>query len=1039
MVPDSGELLIRDADEAFLLASPTAVSGTIDDDTGVVTGLDLTTPQISFEQPVEGTSLVAFVDASFSQVSPGSGSGTLGPDGSLTLSSSLRVDLHVEVPGAGLTGDCVTTPVALEFTSTSPYSEDTDRVTVRDANFTIPAVPVTTACDNTVASGINNALAGSGHSLEMTLEGDMTIPIIGTEDSDTTLAVTPSGTASLGQEVTLTATVAPGATDETTTPTGLVEFRDGGELIGRSALDGAGVASLSTTTLGLGAHALTAEYDGDSIYLDSTSEQVSLTVAARPTVTADLPHRFLVGSPPAELDLVTENPALGSTVANARIDVTISRYSTNGFSFDPLQPDQVVLEVETSPGMWTPVTLTQVSGTTTPTLTGSLPPSMGRPLAPGATFTDRVRLAFPDRTPQTIPGPLDVELTVASVDPISGVASGELSSTTGRVGLFLPGRVATQIDLSEFGEPYGPAAIRQGGTMAFSSVAVSPYFGGARATGTFTILIDGRQVPAFDVNTGDLSKPTPELVPLADGCACNTLFVDMPMDVGIGAHHLTIVYSGDDQFAPSETTVPFSVVASPVSAPYRCEVDQFGFLERFNVQLRTHARVPRSAPQGSTLRLDDYSFEIVANRNDVEFNTFDLFVGGTVAFFEGLAIDLGPGGSGSATAGALDPQFFPGAPEDLDDPDFAVTFADEEASLSVTGEPGSVITPSIEGFTLSADFFGTPLAMTCAPIGDPLTYGSITVAGTVLTVDGPTPLRADDELDLTAAVFPTMATGTVEFYDGDTLVDIAPVRDGLATTSVSLPVGAHTLTARFRAGISAPSTTSEVVVVSVLPATECAAFADDGNGAVVRLVFLELLGRCPDQGGYDYWVGRLDGGTSREAFARSIARTPEAVGRVVDDAYQAMLGRAADPAGRAFWTGRLQGSGRYDSLLADLAASGEFWSKSGATNAGVVTRVYERLLDRSPDQGGLDFWAGRLDGGTPRRALVVALANQSEPLGALVDDAYDEILDRKPIAPERREGIAFLRSTGDRSGLYARLIGTQEFQDRAQGLPNPED
>jgi hypothetical protein len=207
----------------------------------------------------------------------------------------------------------------------------------------------------------------------------------------------------------------------------------------------------------------------------------------------------------------------------------------------------------------------------------------------------------------------------------------------------------------------------------------------------------------------------------------------------------------------------------------------------------------------------------------------------------------------------------------------------------------------------------------------------------------------------------------------------------------------------------------------------------------VRLVYMELLGRCPDQSGFDHWTGRLDGGTSREAFARSISRTPEAVGRVVDDAYQTMLGRAPDPAGRVFWVKRLQASGRYDSLLADLAGSGEFWSKAGSSRVGFVTRVYDRLLDRAPDAGGLAYWVGRLEAGASRRALVLVLANLDEPLGRLVAASYEEILGRAPSGVERTQGIVFLRSTGDRSGLYADLIGSSEFEARAQEFPNPED
>jgi hypothetical protein len=67
----------------------------------------------------------------------------------------------------------------------------------------------------------------------------------------------------------------------------------------------------------------------------------------------------------------------------------------------------------------------------------------------------------------------------------------------------------------------------------------------------------------------------------------------------------------------------------------------------------------------------------------------------------------------------------------------------------------------------------------------------------------------------------------------------------------------------------------------------------------------------------------------------------------------------------------------------------------------------------------------------------LVLANLNEPLGRLVALSYDEILDRAPSPSERAEGIEHLRATGDRSGLYAELIGTTEFSTRAQEFPNP--
>ena len=91
----------------------------------------------------------------------------------------------------------------------------------------------------------------------------------------TTTLMLSSGTSVFGQPVTLTATVS----GTSGTPTGTVLFFDGsGTLLGSTALS-AGVATLTTATLGLGVHNLTAVYLGDSVYSGSSSSGQPETVS----------------------------------------------------------------------------------------------------------------------------------------------------------------------------------------------------------------------------------------------------------------------------------------------------------------------------------------------------------------------------------------------------------------------------------------------------------------------------------------------------------------------------------------------------------------------------------------------------------------------------------------------------------------------------------------------------------------------------------------------------------------------------------------
>ena len=86
----------------------------------------------------------------------------------------------------------------------------------------------------------------------------------------TTLSAAPTSPAA-GQAVALTAVVAP------TAATGTVTFQDGGTTIGSATLSG-GSAGLTTSTLAVGTHSLTAVYGGDANDAPSTSTPVPVTV-----------------------------------------------------------------------------------------------------------------------------------------------------------------------------------------------------------------------------------------------------------------------------------------------------------------------------------------------------------------------------------------------------------------------------------------------------------------------------------------------------------------------------------------------------------------------------------------------------------------------------------------------------------------------------------------------------------------------------------------------------------------------------------------
>ena len=71
------------------------------------------------------------------------------------------------------------------------------------------------------------------------------------------------------------------------TPTGTVEFFDGATDLGTGVLSSSGVATLSTSALGVGTHSITASYSGDAYFSASTSAILNQVVNQAST-TSDL-------------------------------------------------------------------------------------------------------------------------------------------------------------------------------------------------------------------------------------------------------------------------------------------------------------------------------------------------------------------------------------------------------------------------------------------------------------------------------------------------------------------------------------------------------------------------------------------------------------------------------------------------------------------------------------------------------------------------------------------------------------------------------
>ena len=242
------------------------------------------------------------------------------------------IDLHVSSTGCTATQTTLSSssnPAAVDdavtFTATVAPSSGTGvpsgDVTFQDNGKSVAVSSVDSAG---VATLTTSALPKGTHAITGVYSGDTTYATSsGTlSQSITPIATTAALTAApnptgLHAPATFTATIIPAS--GTTTPTGTVTFTDGTTLLGTALLNGAGVASLTTSTLTVGTHTVTADYPGDAKHSASTSNSVTQTVtkiATTTTVTSDA-NPATVGQTVTFTGRVT--PATGSSAPTGQL------------------------------------------------------------------------------------------------------------------------------------------------------------------------------------------------------------------------------------------------------------------------------------------------------------------------------------------------------------------------------------------------------------------------------------------------------------------------------------------------------------------------------------------------------------------------------------------------------------------------------------------------------------------------------------------------------------------------------------------------
>ncbi len=584
--------------------------------------------------------------------------------------------------------------------------------------------------------------------------------------TSTTLVASPSSPSTVGDPVTLTATVTPSSA------AGTVQFFNGASAIGSPVTVSSGTASTSTSSLTAGSHSLTAKFTPSSgAFVTSTSAALAYqvnpapatstttTLAVNPsgpvafgtslTLTATVAPSSAVGS----VQFLDGSAALGSPVAvvagTASKSISTLGSGDHALTAKFLPTDSTAFGTSTSTAVNVTVNAQDTSTALVVTPTG--------PVNHGQSVNLKANL-----TPSSAAG------TVQFFDGASPLGS-PVTVVSGSAQLNTSGLTVATHSLTAAFTPTNPALYASSTSPAVSlvvqnpppgatttSLAVhpaSPVASGTSVTLTATISPSGA---AGTVQFSDLGNPIGSPVTVSGGTAS---FTETPV---LGSHTFSASFTPADpvSFAPSTSSnVTLQVIPPPTPTTTTLSVTPAGPVAYGTAVTFTATVTPTNAgdpaPTGGNVRFSD---------------------GSTVLGTVGLT-----GGAATLTTSTL---------------------AGGSHPVTATYLPAD-----------STAFAGSSSAATTLVVN---------AQPTTTTLTGPAKATSGSSVTLTATLAPGTATGTVGFTDGSTSLGTATVSGGKAVlVTTTLGLGDHSITAAYTpadpARFAASSSAAVAVSIVALP------------------------------------------------------------------------------------------------------------------------------------------------------------------------------------------------------------------------------
>ena len=705
----------------------------------------------------------------------------------------------------------------------------------------------TVAFSNPAVSFSTSSLSPGQHSITAVCLGDGNLnPVTSavltqTITAPTTLTVnSPGAQSTWGQPVTFTASITPAAA------TGAIQFSDGPTSIGSAPLSG-GTASLTMPSLSVGNHPIQASYNGDGVYLSTSSSvwvqtvnkastTISMVSSTNPATAGQAFSVTATVSPAAAtgtVQFLNGSTVLGTgTVTNGVTTASISISAGGSYSLTAQYSGDANFAGSTS----TAVSET-VKNTTTTTLTADVNPSVY-----GQQVSFSVAIS-----------PVAVTGTVQLLD--GSTVLNTVSINSGSVGFYIPSLGAGTHQITAV---YSGDASNNGSTSAALTETVN------KATATLGVVnsvlnpsVAGQSV-TFQVAV--LPFAATGTVQFLDGA---TVLGTVPLSNGgasfstsaltAGSHGISTAYSGDSNYTTATSATLTQVVkavsstaltANPSSATAGQSVQLTAsiapatatgtvqFMDGANLLASVTVTNGTALIAASNLTVGSHSITAVYSGDAGDAGSASAAVAVTISKANSttaVTSSLNPGTIGQPVtfSAAVAPSTATGTVQFLDGATVLGT-----ATLSNGAAAFSTSSLSVGSHSITVVYSGDANDNASSSSALPETINKTNSATAVTSSLNPATIG--QAVTFTATVTPGTATGTVQFLDGATVLGTATLSGGAASFNTSsLAAGSHSITAAYSGDANDNASSSSALPETINKTNSATAVTSSLNPATI--------------------------------------------------------------------------------------------------------------------------------------------------------------------------------------------------------------